>query len=141
MSAEGRSFVDTNVLVYAFDGTSGAKRERAGVLVQEVWATRRGCVSVQVLQELFVTLTRKVPSPLPAAAATRVVEDLSEWTVHAPDARDVLAAIRLHGRHRISFWDAMIVQSATQLACDVLYSEDLNAGQRYDGVLVVDPFS
>ncbi len=76
-----------------------------------------------------------------AAAATRVVEDVAEWKIHAPDARDVLAAIRFHSRHRISFWDAMIVQSATQLGCDVLYSADLNAGQRYDGVLVVDPFA
>ena len=59
----------------------------------------------------------------------------------APAAGDVLAAIRLHDRHRIPFWDAMIVRSAAQLGCDVLYSEDLSAGQRYDGVLVVDPFA
>jgi predicted nucleic acid-binding protein len=141
MSADGRSFVDTNVLVYAYDETAGAKRDTARTLLERLWETRRGCVSVQVLQELFVTLTRKVPAPLATATATRVVEDVAEWKIHAPDARDVLAAIRFHGRHRISFWDAMIVQSATQLGCDVLYSEDLNAGQRYDGVLVVDPFA
>jgi predicted nucleic acid-binding protein len=141
MSAEGRSFVDTTVLVYAYDETAGTKREAARALVRQLWETRRGCVSVQVLQELFVALTRKVPSPVPAASATRVVEDLSEWTIHAPDARDVLAAIRFHGRHRISFWDAMIVQSAVQLGCDVLCTEDLNAGQQYDGVKVVNPFS
>ena len=98
-------------------------------------------VSIQVLQELFVTLTRKLPRPLDGDAAESAVEDFALWTVHAPAAGDVLAAIRLHDRHRIPFWDAMIVRSAAQLGCDVLYSEDLSAGQRYDGVLVVDPFA
>ena len=74
-------------------------------------------------------------------AAESAVEDFALRTVHAPAAGDVLAAIRLHDRHRIPFWDAMIVRSAAQLGCDVLYSEDLSAGQRYDGVLVVDPFA
>lgn len=141
MSADGRAFVDTNVLVYAYDTTSGAKREAALQIVRELWAARRGCVSVQVLQELFVTLTRKVPQPLDLDSARRVIATISSWTVHAPDAEDVDAAIALHERYHVAFWDAMILRSAINLGCDVLYSEDLNTGQRYDGVLLVDPFA
>jgi predicted nucleic acid-binding protein len=140
MSAESRSFVDTNLLVYAHDTTAGTKREAARAVVEDLWKTERGCISVQVLQELFVTLTRKIPRPLDVAAALTTVEDLARWTVHAPNTDDVIAAIRLHERAAISFWDAMIVQSAAELGCAVLYSEDLSAGQRFDGVLVVDPF-
>ena len=141
MSAEARAFVDTNILVYAHDTTAGAKRDAAVALVERLWDSGNGCLSIQALQELFVTLTRRLPRPLDPEAAKDVVEDFERWTVHAPASEDVLAAIDLHGHHRISFWNAMIVRSAAQLGCNLLYSEDLNAGQRYDGVLVVDPFA
>jgi predicted nucleic acid-binding protein len=144
MSAERRSgerrFVDTNLFVYAHDESAGRKREIARNLISEVWESRSGCASVQVLQELFVNLTRKVPKPLCAREAAVLIEDLSAWTVHAPGVRDVLYAIELHERTGVSFWDAMILTSARSLDCHVLYSEDLSAGQTYDGVLVVNPF-
>lgn len=144
MSAEARSrqrrFVDANLFVYAHDESAGRKREVAADLISGLWETRMGCASVQVLQELFVNLTRKVPRPLPARDAASLVEDISTWTVHSPGPRDVLSAIELHERMDISFWDAMILTSARSLGCPVLYSEDLNAGQSYDGVLVVNPF-
>jgi len=69
------------------------------------------------------------------------VADYAKWTTYAPGSADVLGAIDLHERFGISFWDAMIVQSAAALGCEVLYSEDLNAGHRYGEVLVVDPFA
>ncbi|MBA2460691.1 MAG: PIN domain-containing protein [Actinobacteria bacterium] len=141
MSAEARSFVDTNVLVYAHDATAGTKRDQARAIVRELWESGGGCLSVQVLQEFFVTVTRKIPHPLDARTGATAVEDFSRWTTHAPGAGDVIAAIELHERHDLSFWDAMIVQSAAALGCDVLYSEDLNAGQRYEDVHVVDPFA
>ncbi len=141
MSAEARSFVDTNVLVYAHDATAGAKRDRARAIVRDLWESRGGCLSVQVLQELFVTVTRKLPHPLDTRTAATAVEDFSQWMTHAPSAGDVIAAIELYERHDLSFWDAMIIQSASALGCDILFSEDFNAGQRYDGVLVVDPFA
>ena len=144
MSAETagreRRFVDTNLLVYAHDESAGQKREVARGLLAELWVSREGCASVQVLQELFVSLTRKVSKPLPTRKAAALVEDLSAWTVHSPGPRDVLSAIELHERMSVSFWDAMILTSARSLGCRVLYSEDLNAGQSYDGVLVVNPF-
>lgn len=141
MSVDGRTFVDTNVLVYAHDTTARTKRNAAVALVEGLWESGHGCVSIQVLQELFVNLTRKLPRPLGTDSAKDAVEDFARWAVHVPAAEDVLAAIDLHERYRISFWDAMIVRSAAALGCETLLSEDLNAGQRYGGVLVVDPFA
>ena len=135
-----RRFVDTNLFVYAHDKSARYKRETARGLIEGLWESREGCASVQVLQELFVNLTRKVPKPLPARDVASLVEDLSVWTVHSPGPRDVLSAIELHERAGVSFWDAMILTSARSLGCQILYSEDLNAGQSYDGVRVVNPF-
>lgn len=143
MSAETggreRRFVDSNLFVYAYDESAGPKREIARDLIAGLWESRSGCASVQVLQELFVNLTRKVPRPLSAREAASLVEDFSLWTVHSPGPRDVLSAIELHERAGVSFWDAMILTSARTLGCRILYSEDLNAGQSYDGVRVVNP--
>ena len=144
MSAEVRGgeryFVDTNLFVYAHDESAGRKREIARDLICELWEAHSGYASVQVMQELFVDLTRKVPKPLSEREAAALIEDLSAWTVHSPGVRDVLYAIELHERMEVSFWDAMILTSANSLGCRVLYSEDLSAGQTYDGVLVVNPF-
>lgn len=140
MSAS-RQFVDTNVLVYAHDRTAGPKRDSARALVESLWESGQGCVSVQVLEELFVTVTRKVPMPLSSEAGTLLVRDFARWRVHSPTADDVLFGIDIHRRHGVSLWDAMIVSSAGRLGCDVVYSEDLSATQDYDGVRVVNPFS
>lgn len=133
-------FVDTNILVYAHDSSSGLKQSRAAALIEELWATGDGSLSVQVLQEFFVTVTRRVPNPLPVNAAREIVADFALWDVHEPDADDVLGAIDIHARHGLSFWDAMIVRSALAQSCSVVYSEDLSAGTRYDTLEVVDPF-
>jgi predicted nucleic acid-binding protein len=139
MSAN-RQFVDTNVLVYAFDVTAGRKHDLARALVEDLWNTRAGCLSIQVLQEFFVTTTRKIPKRLAVPEAEQIVDDLSRWHLHAPDAADVLAAIDIHKRASASFWDAMLIRSATELSCEVLHSEDLSAGQTYAGVEVRNPF-
>lgn len=138
--SDSRQFIDTNVLVYAYDKTGGVKHERARDLVTSLWEARDGCVSIQVLQEFFVTVTRKIPKPLDAPAAKEIVADLARWYVHTPAADDVLAAISLHQRAGISLWDAMIVRSAVEIGCGVIRSEDLNHGQVYDGVRVANPF-
>ena len=96
--SDDRQFVDTNVLVYAHDVTAGDKHSRARALVAELWDTREGCLSVQVLQEFFVTVTRKIPRPLEASATAQIIDDLAHWHVHAPAAGDVLAAIDIHQR-------------------------------------------
>jgi predicted nucleic acid-binding protein len=135
-----RQFVDTNILVYAHDVTAGDKHSRARALVEELWGTRQGCLSVQVLQEFFATTTRKIPKPLEAPAAAQIIDDLAHWHVHSPTVADVRAAIDIHQRTGASFWDAMIVRSAQELGCRILHSEDLNAGQEYEGVEVRNPF-
>ena len=135
-----RRFIDTNILVYAHDSSAGAKQERARSLLEQLWDTRDGCLSVQILQEFFVTVTRKIPKPLDVAAAKEIIADLSRWHVHVPAADDVLGAIGLHQRTGISFLDAMMVRSAVEIGCGVIYSEDLNNGQLYEGARVENPF-
>jgi predicted nucleic acid-binding protein len=135
-----RRFVDTNILIYAHDDSAGGKRDQARVLVEQLWESRDGCLSVQVLQEFFVNVTRKIAKPLDAETAKEIIADLSRWYLHVPAADDVLAAIGIHQHTGISLWDAMIVRSAAEIGCTVLYSEDLNAGQQYAGVRVENPF-
>jgi predicted nucleic acid-binding protein len=141
MSAEtGYQFVDTNIFVYAFDSSTGEKHQQAKILVQKLWNDQSGWVSIQVLQELFVSLTHKVRQPVGSEIAAQIVEDLSKWRVHIPDVKDVNAAIRLHQQHQVSFWDAMILQSAFQAGCDILWSEDLSNGQVFGNLKVANPF-
>lgn len=147
MNAErsGLAFVDSNVLIYAHDESAGTKREVARAVVGRLWEESSGRLSVQVLQEFFVNATlrsgrRKLESPLDVQEAREVVEDFSRWGVHRPGAADVLAAIDIHRRVDISFWDAMIVHSASSQGCEVLLSEDLNDGQIYEGVRLENPF-
>jgi predicted nucleic acid-binding protein len=142
MNAEtGLQFVDTNILVYAYDYSAGQKFQQARQLVQSLWASGAGCLSIQVLQEFYVTITQKVSSPLEASKATTIISDLAFWRVHAPEAADVLGAVDLQQRYTISFWDGMIIRSALQLGCNTVWSEDLNSGQVYDGLTALNPFS
>ena len=133
-------FVDTNVLIYAHDVSAGQKHSRAKALMRDLWQSGAGCLSVQVLQEFYVNVTQKVTRPLPPEAAAEIVADLSVWEVHCPGTEDVLDAIRLQQHYQVSFWDAMILASALQLGCQVLWSEDLNPGQVYDQFEVQSPF-
>lgn len=133
-------FVDTNMLIYANDDSDREKHERASQLINGLWETNQGCLSMQVLQEFYVTVTRKIPQPYTPEKAAEVIKTLSSWRVHSPTANDIQKAIQLQTRYQISFWDAMILNSAVSLGCDVLWSEDLNAGQVYDGVLLSNPF-
>ncbi len=133
-------FVDTNVLIYAHDVSAGEKHNRARQLIRDLWQSGEGCVSIQVLQEFYVTVTRKVAKPLPSEAAAQIIIDLSAWVVHCPGVEDILDAIRLQERYQTSFWDAMILASAVQLGCEVLWSEDLNPGQVYEQTRVSSPF-
>jgi predicted nucleic acid-binding protein len=135
-----RRFVDTNILLYAHDDSAGAKHDQARALLELLWDSREGCLSIQVLQEFFVNATRKIPKPLSTEAAKEIIADLSHWHMHVPGADDVLGAIGIHQRAGISFWDSMIVRSAAEMGCDVLYSEDLNTGQDYSGVRAENPF-
>jgi predicted nucleic acid-binding protein len=142
MSADlERQFVDANVLVYAFDSSAGRKQHIAQALLATLWERNTGCLSVQVLQEFFVTVTKKVARPLPVDDAVARIRELTAWRVFAPTAEDVLAAIALHGQAKIGFWDAMIVLAASESGCEVLWTEDLNDGQSLRGVRIRNPFA
>lgn len=139
-ASDVRQFIDTNLLVYAHDASSGVKHHQAEALVAQLWQTRRGCLSVQVFQEFYVTVTRKIPQPLSAEKAASILTQYQAWVVHTPTPKDVLKAIEIQTGNQLSFWDAMSVQSASVLGCDVLWTEDLNHNQLIEGVTVRNPF-
>jgi len=133
-----RSFFDTNILVYADDKAAPAKQRRAIELVSLHRRAGTGVLSLQVLQEYFVAVTRKLR--VDAQIARRKVELLAEFDVVAPDLDDILAAIDLHRLLGFSFWDALVLRTAKEAACTVLLSEDLQPGRTVDGVQIVNPF-
>jgi predicted nucleic acid-binding protein len=133
-----RSFFDTNVLIYTDDRAAPAKQRRALELVAEHRRAGTGVVSLQVLQEYFVTVTRKLH--VEAQVARRKVELLAEFDVAALGLPDILAAIDLHRLHKFSFWDALILRAAKQTGCTVLFSADLQQAREVDGVRIVNPF-
>ncbi len=90
MSANPPQFVDTNILIYAHDASAGAKHDRARALLQSLWQERAGGLSIQVLQEFYVNVTRKVARPMTPAAAAAIIGELAAWQVHRPDVDDVL---------------------------------------------------
>lgn len=136
-----RYFVDTNILMYAHDLTAGEKHERARTLVEELWRSRAGVVSTQVLQELSVNVRRKTARPLNPRATRELVTDYLSWQVVINDGDSILMALELEERYRISFWDALVVQAAQAAGAEVLYSEDLSDGQSYGSVRVVNPLA
>ena len=133
-----RTFFDTNVLVYTDDRAAPAKQRKALDLVSEHRRARTGVVSLQVLQEYFVTVTRKLG--VDARTARRKVELIAEFDVAAPDVADIFAAIDMHRLHGFSFWDALVVRAAKQAGCNVLLSEDMQDRREIDGLLIVNPF-
>ncbi len=136
MSAE---FVDTNVLVYAHDGGAGEKHRRAVDLLTRLFDEGCGAISVQVLAEFYAAATKKLA--MTSREAQDVIEDLAGWTIHRPGHEDLIRAALLHRRYKIAWWDALVLNSASELGCTVLWTEDLSAGQRYGPVMVRNPFS
>jgi predicted nucleic acid-binding protein len=133
-------FVDANVLVYAEDRDAGDKHFIARDLVADLWRTGDGVLSVQVLQEFFVNVTRKVPRPLRPKEALAIVEQYLTWRVVENTGDLLLAGIRLASDLKISFWDALVIAAARTERCDRLLTEDLNHGQRIGDLTIVNPF-
>jgi predicted nucleic acid-binding protein len=133
-----RSFFDTNVLIYTDDESSPAKQRRALALIAENRRGGTGVVSMQVLQEYFVAVTRKLN--LDPRIARRKVELLAEFDVVSPEVTDILAAVDLHRLHNFSFWDALIIRAAEQSGCAVLLSENLQHAREIDGLRIMNPF-
>lgn len=133
-------FVDTNVLVYARDQSEGDKHTSASVWIDHLWRDRTGRLSTQVLHEFYVTVTRKLHPGLTRAEARDEVRNLLAWRPVVLDHRVLDSTFAFEDRFGLSFWDAMVVAAAAAAGCRHLLTEDLQAGQDFDGVLVVDPF-
>jgi predicted nucleic acid-binding protein len=134
-------FVDASVLVYAFDRSGSPKKRAAQRLMNELMEKDLLRVSTQVLQELFVTLTRKVSRPCSIKEALAVLEDLTAWPLMVVDYAAIRAAAGLADQAKLSYWDALIVVSAARTGATVLYTEDLNDGQEILGVRIGNPFA
>jgi predicted nucleic acid-binding protein len=135
----GIAFVDSNLLIYAHDRDAGRKRDLAMALLERLWSERNGILSVQVLQEFFVTVTRKLQTPVARARAREVVRAYAPWVTNPTTPETILRATELSETARIDFWDALIVAAAEQSGAETLYSEDLNDGQVIAGVRVLNP--
>ena len=135
-----KTFIDTNVLIYAHDVDAGSKHETAKSVLGELWSDRAGVLSVQVLQEFYINVTRKIPTPLSNASARLVVSTYSIWCTET-SAAEISTAFRIEDESQIGFWDALIVASAVNSGATRILSEDLNNGQRIGGVLIENPFA
>lgn len=133
-------FLDTNIIVYAHDFSSGEKHAVAKEIMDYLWESRKGVISVQVLQEFFVCVTQKIVKPILIKNARMILEYLSNWEVVVNDKYITLKAIDLQDRYRFSFWDSLIIQAAVQSQAGLLFSEDLPDGQDIMGLKIINPF-
>lgn len=131
-------FVDTNVLIYALDPADPKKQQAAQAWRTNLWDRQKGRVSFQVLQEFYAKVTQKWPAA--GAEARAEVRDLLAWRPVLVDADLLERGWKIQDRYQLSFWDALIVAAAKSIACGYLLTEDLQAGQDLDGVVVVNPF-
>ena len=137
---EDKIFVDTNVLVYAHDVDAGQKHQIAQGLLIELWNNRTGVLSVQVFQEFYVTVTRKLIHPLSAKEARNIIQNYLNWHIEISDSLSVLNASRIEQNYKISFWDALIVAAASKAKVSKILTEDLKSGQVMEGILIENPF-
>lgn len=135
-----KTFVDTNVLIYAHDVDAKAKHEAATMVLRELWSERTGVLSMQVLQEFYVNVTRKIARPLARESARLVVGSYAIWCVDTTPA-ELSTAFRIEDESQIGFWDALIIASALKGGATRILSEDLNAGQVIAGLRIENPFA
>ena len=135
----GKTFVDTNVLIYAHDVDAGRKHDIANMLLRELWGERKGVLSLQVLQEFYVNVTRRITNPLSKESARLVVSSYGIWCMETA-LTDITSAFRIEDESHIDFRDALIISSAVKSGASQILSEDLISGQRISGIQIVNPF-
>jgi len=140
MSTTEKLFVDTNVFAYVYDAGYPQRSELAKEWLQRLWREQTGRTSVQVLNELYVILTRKLKRKMSADDAWEIVQALLAWSPQPVDRELLLRGREIEQRYRLSWWDSLIVAAAQLQDCDVLLTEDLQAGARFGRVLVRNPF-
>ena len=137
-SMPARSFIDTNILVYTDDHDAPGKQKQSLDLIESLRLAGNGVISTQVLQEYFVTATRKLG--VPADIARRKVELFAHFHMAQIGLSTILGAIDLHRLHSFTFWDSLVVRSALDSACSELITEDLQHSRRINGLQIVNPF-
>ncbi|HWZ43236.1 MAG TPA: PIN domain-containing protein [Candidatus Saccharimonadales bacterium] len=137
----GRFFLDTNIFVYSFDESEPAKLKRSMRLIQQAVASRNGVISYQVAQEFFNVALRRFARPLTEADAEQYLSTVFRPLMAVQSSPALLAeALRIKGRYRLSWYDSLIVAAAIEGQCEVLYSEDLQHGQRFGHLKIENPF-
>ena len=131
-------FVDTNILVYAHDRSAARKHEQAVELLVRLFEEKTRAISIQVLTEFYAAATKKLA--MTSVEAEHVLVDMAAWVIHRPDHADLIRAAGFQRRYHISWWDALILNSAAELGCSVLWTEDISSGQRYGAVTARNPF-
>lgn len=137
---DGKVFVDTNIIVYAYDISAGEKHNKAVEIMKELWNTGHGIISTQVLQEFFVNVIRKIEKPLDVITAKAIVKDLLKWKTVTVDGEIIIEAIDIHGEHKYSFWDSVVIASAIEGGARTLLSEDFSDRQKIKGLDIKNPF-
>lgn len=132
-------FVDTNILVYAHDLSAGDRHTRAFAVIESLWEAQTGVISTQVLQEFYITVTRKMKNPLKPAEAREIIRNYLAWPIQNNDPETTIRASEIEEKNGISFWDALIVVAALRLQAKKIISEDLNNGQIIEGILIENP--
>lgn len=133
-------FVDTNVLVYAYDKDAGEKHRIAVDIMKDLWRSGLGTISTQVLQEFFVTLTKKISAPLDISVVRDTIRRLSKWDVLLIDVETIIRATEIQERYKYSFWDSLIIASAIAGGAKTIISEDLADSQIIQGITIKNPF-
>ena len=137
----GRFFLDTNIFIYSFDRSAAAKAQRAAQLIREALTTQKGVVSYQVVQEFFNVALRRFAQPMKAADAGQYLSTVFRPLLAVHSSQALYAeALHLHAQSGLSWYDALIVSAAIQAQCELLYTEDLQHGQRFGGLQVRNPF-
>ena len=132
-------FLDTNLLLYAYDAGSPGKHSVAVRILEDLWKSGNGVLSSQVLQEFFVNVTKKIPKPLSVSVGREIVEDFLKWRIVPIEGRTILRAIDLHRKHKYAFWDSLVIQSAIEGGAGCLLSEDLKDGQKIGDLTIRNP--
>ena len=135
-----KTFVDTNILVYAYDRGAGAKHHKARQQLETLWRERSGVLSIQVLQEFYVNIRRKALNPVSIDQARALISDYMVWDPVTNDGSLLLSALDCEARFKVSFWDSMILAAAQKSGAGILLSEDFNHDQSYGNVLARNPF-
>lgn len=140
-SMSDRLFLDTNILVYAFDDRVPFKKNRSLEILEQAGKLGKSVVSTQVLQEFYVVVLRKLERPLSEDEAESAVRRFAKLPVVLIDTPMILAAIKTSREHNLSLWDALIVQAAIESGCRKLMTEDLQHNRRIGSLQINNPFS